>query len=99
MATPTALTSDAGFPASDGPSRPEQQRRRGGAGPHLSSSAGRPRGPPSESLGAPSDNEGEGFADDQVPHLSRRPDPSSIPRVTDSIGLLIQEHFENFIEG
>jgi len=63
------------------------------------SSAGRPRAPPSESNGAPSDDEGEGFADDQVPVRSRPTDVSNIPRVEDKIGLLIQEHFENFIEG
>jgi DNA replication licensing factor MCM6 len=72
-------------------------RQRGG---HPSSSAGRPRAPPSESLGAPSDDEGEGFADDQIPGTRARPtDASNIPRVEDKIGLLIQEHFENFIEG
>jgi len=76
----------------------------GGATPrqrpgHPSSSAGRPRAPPSESNGAPSDDEGEGFADDQVPVRSRPTDVSNIPRVEDKIGLLIQEHFENFIEG
>jgi len=61
--------------------------------------SGRPRGPPSESLGAPSDDEGEGFADDQVPVRSRPTDAANIPRVEDKIGLVIQEHFENFIEG
>ena len=62
-------------------------------------SSGRPRAPPSESNGAPSDDEGEGFADDQVPVRSRPRDVASIPRVEDKIGLLIQEHFENFIDG
>ena len=71
-------------------------RQRGG---QPSSSAARPRAPPSESLGAPSDDEGEGFADDQVPVRSRPTDVANIPRVEDRIGLLIQEHFENFIEG
>lgn len=64
-----------------------------------SSSSGRPAAPPSESLGALSDGEAEGFADDQVPVRARPTDPANIPRVEDKIGLLIQEHFENFIEG
>ena len=64
-----------------------------------SSSTGRPRAPPSESMGAPSDDEGEGFADDQIPHRARPTDPANIPRVEDRVGLAIQEHFENFIEG
>ncbi|KAK3687243.1 MCM2/3/5 family-domain-containing protein [Podospora appendiculata] len=99
MATPTASSSDAGFMMSDG------LGRGGGATPRQrqfqqpGSSAGRPRAPPSESLGAPSDDEGEGFADDQVPVRSRPTDIASIPRVEDKIGLLIQDHFENFIEG
>ncbi|KAK1751968.1 MCM2/3/5 family-domain-containing protein [Echria macrotheca] len=93
MATPAPMSSDPGFMMSDGMSRTPRQRI-------PSSSAGRPRAPPSESLAAPSDDEGEGFADDQVPNQSRRPtNVASIPRVEDKIGLLIQEHFENFIEG
>lgn len=96
MSTPRALSSDAGFMMSDGLSR-------GGATPRQrglpSSSAGRPRAPPSESLGAPSDDEGAGFEDDQVPARTRPTDITTIPRVEDKIGLLIQEHFENFIEG
>lgn len=64
---------------------------------HPSSSAGRPRAPPSESMGAPSDDEGDGFADDQVPIKSRRPD-QQVPRVEDRVGLAIQQHFEEFIE-
>ncbi|KAK0645490.1 MCM2/3/5 family-domain-containing protein [Cercophora newfieldiana] len=96
MATPMA-SSDAGFMMSDGFAMgAATPRQRGG---HPSSSAGRPRAPPSESLGAPSDDEGEGFADDQVPVRSRPTDVTNIPRVEDKIGLLIQEHFENFIEG
>lgn len=71
---------------------------RGGATPRQRPS-GRPRGPPTESAGAPSDDEGEGFADDQVPVRSRPTDTANIPRVDDKIGLLIQEHFEKFIEG
>lgn len=91
-----AASSDAGFMMSDGlaiGSATPRQR-------HVpSSSAGRPRAPPSESLGAPSEDEGEGFEDDQIPGRSRPTDVSNIPRVEDKIGLLIQEHFENFIEG
>ena len=50
-------------------------------------------------MGAPSDDEGEGFADDQIPNKARPNDPTNIPRVEDRVGLAIQEHFENFIEG
>ncbi|CAJ2512244.1 Uu.00g052590.m01.CDS01 [Anthostomella pinea] len=93
MATPS---SDAGFMMSDGPSRPaattpkQRQYQRG--------SSARPRAPPSESLAAPSDDEGDGFADDQIPGRTRRGDASTIPRVEDRIGITVQEHFENFIE-
>ncbi|KAI1757191.1 MCM2/3/5 family-domain-containing protein [Xylaria castorea] len=93
MATP----SDAGFTMSDAASAPAttpkaRQNQRG--------SSARPRALPSESLAAPSDDEGEGFADDQIPdHIRRRNnDPSTIPRVEDRIGITVQEHFENFIE-
>ncbi|RYO96830.1 hypothetical protein DL765_011403 [Monosporascus sp. GIB2] len=92
MATP----SDAGIITSDAPSRatastPKQRQFQRG-------SSARPRGPPSESLAAPSDDEGAGFADDQIPGRRRRGDPSTIPRVEDRIGITVQEHFENFIE-
>ncbi|KAG6017620.1 hypothetical protein E4U54_005725 [Claviceps lovelessii] len=90
MATP----SDAGYPMSDAPSLAPQRR-------HVklsSSSSARPRGPPSENLGAASDDEGDAFADDQVPRSSRKPDAANIPRVEDRIGLLVQEHFQSFIE-
>lgn len=50
-------------------------------------------------MGAPSDDEGEGFEDDQIPNRARPTDTANIPRVEDKIGLLIQEHFESFIEG
>ncbi|KAK2070577.1 hypothetical protein P8C59_005062 [Phyllachora maydis] len=63
-----------------------------------SSSGQRPRGPPSESLGAPSDDEGDGFADDQIPRGARPTDPASIPRVEDRVGLVVQEAFETFIQ-
>ncbi|TRX96710.1 hypothetical protein FHL15_002376 [Xylaria flabelliformis] len=91
MATP----SDAGFTMSDAPSATTPKARQ-----HQRGSSARPRAPPSESLAAPSDDEGEGFADDQIPdHLRRRRnDPSTIPRVEDRIGITVQEHFENFIE-
>lgn len=95
MATPVAASSDAGFFMSDGPSRTPRARQQQFPG----SSSGRPRAPPSESLGAPSDDEGEGFADDQVPVRARPTDPANIPRVEDSIGRMVQEHFEKFIEG
>jgi DNA replication licensing factor MCM6 len=92
-----AVSSDAGLMMSDGFGRTAATPRRRPGQP--SSSTGRPRAPPSESLGAPSDDEGEGFADDQVPVRSRPTDAATIPRVEDKIGLLIQEHFENFLEG
>ncbi|KAK6953864.1 hypothetical protein Daesc_003826 [Daldinia eschscholtzii] len=90
-----AASSDAGMLMSDAPSRaaatprPRQFNR---------GSSARPRGPPSESLAAPSDDEAEGFADDQIPGRSRQRDPATIPRVEDRIGITVQEHFENFIE-
>lgn len=89
------MSSDAGFPMSSGASRAP---RRGADAPS-SSAAGRPRGPPSESLGAASDDEGnEGFEDDQIPN--RRPaDAQNIPKVEDKLGVLVQKHFEDFIEG
>ncbi|KIE02469.1 DNA replication licensing factor mcm6, partial [Metarhizium majus ARSEF 297] len=84
-------SSDAGYMMSDAP-----LQRRHMAFP--SSSSTRPRGPPSENLGAASDDEGDAFADDQVPRSSRIPDAASVPRVEDRIGVLVQEHFEAFIE-
>ncbi|OTB01123.1 hypothetical protein M426DRAFT_14841 [Hypoxylon sp. CI-4A] len=90
MATP----SDSGMLMSDAPLRgattPKQRNFRG--------SSARPRGPPSESLAAPSDDEADGFADDQIPGRARRRDQASIPRVEDRIGVTVQEHFETFIE-
>lgn len=89
-----APSSDAGYMMSDAPSLAAAQKRH----PVFpSSSSARPRGPPSENPGAPSDD-GDGFADDQVPRSSRMHDASNIPRVEDRIGLLVQEHFEAFIE-
>ncbi|KAI7786243.1 minichromosome maintenance protein 6 [Diaporthe eres] len=96
MATAAAVSSDAGFPMSDGPSRTPKQRR---GNPSSSSLGGRPRGPPSESNGTPSDDEGnEGFEDDLIPN--RRPaDTQNIPKVEDKLGVLVQKHFQDFIEG
>jgi DNA replication licensing factor MCM6 len=62
-------------------------------------SSARPRGPPTESLAGQSDD--EGFADDQVPVNSNRPrNPLDrpVPRVEDKVGLVVQEHFEKFLE-
>lgn len=91
------MSSDPGFLMSDGPSRATRPYR--AAPPSSSAGGGRPRGPPSESLGAPSDDEGnEGFEDDQIP--GRRPtDAQNIPKVEDRVGVLVQRHFEEFIEG
>ncbi|QPH04611.1 hypothetical protein C2857_001757 [Epichloe festucae Fl1] len=91
MATP----SDAGFMMSDAPSMAPRPRRQMN---FPSSSSARPRGPPSENVGAASDDEGDAFADDQVPRSSRIPNAANVPRVEDSIGLLVQEHFQGFIE-
>jgi DNA replication licensing factor MCM6 len=92
-----AASSDAGYLMSDAPSRAAATPRRGNAFP--SSSSARPRGPPSENTGAASDFGGDGFADDQVPRSSRIPEAANIPKVEDRIGIIVQEHFEQFIEG
>lgn len=93
-----APSSDAGLLMSDAPSRSAATPKRSFM--PSSSAGGRPRVPPSESMGgAPSDDEAEGFADDQVPRGSRIPDAANIPRVEDRIGLMVQDHFEAFIEG
>lgn len=88
-----AASSDAGFMMSDAPS--VAARRQPGL---PSSSSARPRGPPSENLGAPSEDGTEGFADDQMPRLSGMRGTAQIPRVQDRIGVLVQEHFANFVE-
>jgi DNA replication licensing factor MCM6 len=80
-----ATPSDTGMVMSDAPSRTSRR-------------TSRPRAPLSESLAAPSDDEGEGFADDQIPGRARRNGPQDVPRVEDRIGITVQEHFENFIE-
>lgn len=62
-------------------------------------SSARPGGPPSESNAPQSDD--EGFADDQVPTSSNRPRnilDRPIPKVEDKVGLVVQEHFERFLE-
>ncbi|KAL2258908.1 hypothetical protein VTK26DRAFT_7588 [Humicola hyalothermophila] len=87
-----APSSDAGFMTSDGSARTPRQGR-------LPSSSARAPVPPSDSLGALSDGEAEGFADDEVPVRARPSDPANIPKVEDKIGLIIQDHFERFIEG
>ncbi|KAH8808698.1 MCM2/3/5 family-domain-containing protein [Xylogone sp. PMI_703] len=61
-------------------------------------SSARPRGPPSESVGPVSDD--EGFADDQIPtNLNqRRKDGRPVPKVEDSIGIFVQRNFEEFLD-
>ena len=61
-------------------------------------SSARPRGPPSESVAPQSDD--EGYADDQIPAGSGRPrrKDRNVPRVEDSIGLIAQSNFEDFLE-
>src|SRR2546421_7352048 len=65
-------------------------------------SSSRPRGPPSESAAAQSDD--EGFADDRVVGArgdSRRPKnpfDRAVPRVVDSVGEVVQQRFEDFLE-
>ena len=90
-----AASGEAGYMMSDAPSLAAAQKRPLG---FPSSSSARPRGPPSENLGAASDDEGDGFADDQVPRSSRGAKAATVSRVEDRIGSLVQEHFEAFIE-
>ncbi|CAI4213010.1 unnamed protein product [Parascedosporium putredinis] len=91
-----APSSDVGYMMSDALSRVGTTPRQTA---FPSSSGARPRAPPSESnAGAPSDDEGDGFADDQVPNKSRRAGATDIPRVEDKLGLTVQESFEDFIE-
>ncbi|KAG9243951.1 MCM2/3/5 family-domain-containing protein [Calycina marina] len=58
----------------------------------------RPGGPPSESAGHQSDD--EGYTDDTVPTGRGRPKSSnrSIKRVDDSVGIAVQKAFEEFLE-
>lgn len=82
---------DSDIPASTRHSTPASRSR------HRGSSA-RPRGPPTESVGPLSDD--EGFADDQVPVASSRPkrNDRAVPRVEDAIGQYVQINFEDFLE-
>lgn len=89
-----AASSDAGFMMSDAPSVAPQRRNL----VFPSSSSARPRGPPSENLGAPSEDGTEGFADDQMPGKLRNQGQKFVPRVQDRIGVLVQEHFSAFVE-
>lgn len=70
------------------------------AEPRRQRSSSRPQGPPSESAGAHSDN--EGFADDEVVGVrgtARRPRiPGDVPRVVDAPGEYLVKEFEEFIE-
>lgn len=75
---------------SDAPSR--TPRRQGLGFP--SSSSARPRGPPSENQ----DEDADGFADDQIPRSSRPGGSATVTRVEDKIGIMVREHFEDFIE-
>ena len=90
-----APSSDPGYMMSDAMSRAGTTARRAG---FPSSSSARPRAPPSESNIGPSDDEGEGFADDQLPNKTRLGGAADIPRVEDRLGLTVQESFEDFIE-
>jgi DNA replication licensing factor MCM6 len=69
--------------------------------PHAPSSS-RPRGPPTESLGARSDD--EGLPDDEVVGARgttgrpRNPMDRAVPRVVDAVGEKVQESFEQFLE-
>ena len=90
----SVMMSDA-FESDIGPSSrhgtPTSRSRRQG-------SSVRPRGPPTESVGPMSDD--EGFADDQIPTGSNRPKRSdrAVPRVEDAIGQYVQANFEDFLE-
>lgn len=88
------MSSEAGFMMSDAPSMAPHRRNLG----FPSSSSARPRGPPSENLGAPSEDGTDGFADDQMPRSARANGQAHVPRVQDRIGVLVQEHFAAFVE-
>ena len=83
--------SDVGRSSRMGTPATVRQRQRGTSG-------NRPRGPPSESVGPQSDD--EGFQDDQVPSGRTRPKASdrAIPRVVDEVGIAVQVAFEEFLE-
>src|SRR3989442_45310 len=65
-------------------------------------SSSRPRGPPTESLGNRSDD--EGLPDDEVVGVRgtdrrpRNPLDHAVPRVVDAVGEKVQESFEQFLE-
>jgi DNA replication licensing factor MCM6 len=40
----------------------------------------------------------DGFGEDEIPRSSRAVGADGIPKVEDRVGLLVQEHFENFIQ-
>jgi DNA replication licensing factor MCM6 len=44
------------------------------------------------------DEAADGFGEDEIPRSSRAMGADSVPKVEDKVGLLVQEHFENFIE-
>ena len=93
MASPMdALPTSDNFPGSSARSSALKRRslQRG--------SSARPGGPPSESNAPQSDD--EGFADDQIPASSNRPRnlDRPVPKVEDKVGLVVQEHFERFLE-
>ncbi|KAI9780274.1 MAG: MCM DNA helicase complex subunit mcm6 [Geoglossum umbratile] len=70
--------------------------------PRDAPSSSRPRGPPTESLGARSDD--EGLPDDEVVGARgtsgrpRNPMDRAVPRVVDAVGEKVQESFEQFLE-
>jgi DNA replication licensing factor MCM6 len=87
------------FPTSDNFLEPSLRNSTSKQRPLQRGSSARPGGPPSESLGPQSDD--EGFADDQIPTSVNRPRNAlsqPIPRVEDKVGLVVQEHFERFLE-
>ena len=65
--------------------------------PAPSSSSARPRGPPSDTLSM-HEEAADGFGEDEVPRSSRAMGGAAAPKVEDKVGLLVQEHFEAFIE-
>ena len=67
-------------------------------------SSSRLGGPPSESHGHPSDDEG-GFPDDEVVGIRgnvknrfRDPFGNAVPKVVDQVGETVQQNFEEFLE-
>jgi DNA replication licensing factor MCM6 len=62
-----------------------------------SSSSARPVGPLSDAI-SNHEEQVEGFNDDEIPRSSRMMGTDAVPKVEDRVGLLVQEHFEQFIE-